>query len=99
MRSRAGHIQIMNEERLTKRAWKTEVDGKRKRGRPTLRRTRGRLILRRRDSVRRNVERVEMSSREWERMEEDRDGWRRLVNRAKTIKGPHPAIDHGEREG
>ena len=50
--------------RLTKRAWKTEVDGRRRRGRQT---------LRRRDSVMRDVERVEVSSREWERMEEDRD--------------------------
>ena len=64
MPSRAGHTQRMSEERLTKRAWKTEVDDRRRRGRPT---------LRRRDRVRRDVERVEVSSREWERMEEDRD--------------------------
>ena len=54
----------MCEERLRKRAWKTEVDGRRRRGRPT---------LRRRDRVRRNVERVEVSSREWKRMEEDHE--------------------------
>ena len=54
----------MSEGRLRKRAWKTEVDGRRRRGRPT---------LRRRDRVRRNVERVEVSSREWKRMEEDHD--------------------------
>ena len=77
MRSRAGHTQRMSEERLTKRAWKTEVDCRRRTGRST---------LRRRDSVRRNVKRVEVSSREWERMEKDHDGWRRLVNGAKAIK-------------
>ena len=33
----AGHTQGMNEERLTKRAWKTEQGGRRRTGRPKLR--------------------------------------------------------------
>ena len=53
----AGHIKRMSEERLTKRAGKTEVGGRRRRGRPKLRWM---------DSVKRDIEMAEMNSRERE---------------------------------
>ena len=56
-----GHIQRMNEGRLTKRAWKTEESGRR----------RERPKLRWRDIVKRHSERAEVNSREWERLAED----------------------------
>ena len=50
-----GGIQRMSEERLTKRAWKTEETGRRRRGRPR---------LRWRDRVKRTLERALVNSRE-----------------------------------
>ena len=34
----------------------------------------------------RDLERAEVNSREWERMAEDHNGWRRLVERAEHTK-------------
>ena len=67
----------MSEKRLTKRAGKAEEGGRRRRGR---------LRLRWRDSVKRDLERSEVNSREWERMAEDCDGWRRLIKKAEQTK-------------
>ena len=66
----------MSEERLTKSAWKTEEGCRRRK----------RLTLKRRDSDKIDLEWADVNSAEWERMTEDRDGWRRLVERAEQIK-------------
>ena len=69
----------LGEDRLTQRGqvdtgrMETEEDGRSRRGRPT---------LRWRDSVKRDLKRAEVNSREGERMGEDCNGWRRLVERA-----------------
>ena len=73
----ARHIQRMSEESVTKRAGKTEEGDRRRRGR---------LTFRWRDRVKRDIERAEVNSQEWERME-DCDGWRRLVERAQEATG------------
>ena len=61
----AGQIQRMNGESLAKRAWKTEEGCRRRNGKPT---------LRWRDIRKRDIERSEMNSWEWERLEIAMDG-------------------------
>ena len=56
----------MSEERLTKRAWRTDEDGRRRRGRPK---------LRCRDNVRRDLEKAGVNSQVWERVAKDWDRW------------------------
>ena len=84
-----GHIQGMSKERLTKRAWKTEVDGRWRRGRPT---------LRRRDRVRRDLKRAGVNGQEWERMEVDHKRWRQPVKRAEQTVAPTSQVTKGEIE-
>ena len=43
-------------------------------------------MLRWRYSVKIYIQRSEVNSREWERMVEDRDGWKRLIKKAEQIK-------------
>ena len=66
----AGHVQRMDEERLSKRALKAEEGGRRRRGRPT---------LRWKDCVKRDLERAGINGQEWKTIAEDRGRWRELT--------------------
>ena len=66
----AGHVQRMVEDRLSKRAWKAEEGGRRKRGRPK---------LRWKDCVKRDLERAGTNDQEWKAIAEDRGRWRALT--------------------
>ena len=68
----AGHMQRMGEDRLSKRTWKAEEGGRRRRGRPK---------LRWKDCVKRDLERTGTNGQEWKTIAEDR--WR---CRALTMK-------------
>ena len=52
----AGHMQRMGEDRLSKRAWKAEEGGRRRRGRPK---------VRWKDCVKRDLERAGTNGQEW----------------------------------
>ena len=69
----AGHVQRMGEDILSKRAWKVEEGGIRRRGRPK---------LRWKDCVKRDLERAGKNDQEWKTIAEDRGRWRAL-----TMKG------------
>ena len=66
----AGHVQRMCEDRLSKRAWKAEEGGRRRRGRPK---------LRWKDCVKRDLERAATKGLEWKTIVEDRGRWRALT--------------------
>ena len=66
----AGHVQRMDEERLSKRALKAEEGGRRRRGRPK---------LRWKDCVKRDLERAGINGQEWKTIAEDRGRWRELT--------------------
>ena len=66
------YVQRMGEDRLSKRAWKAEEGGRRRRGRPK---------LRRKDCVKRDLERAGMNGREWKTIAEDRGKWRTLTTK------------------
>ena len=66
----AGHVQRMGEDRLSKRAWKAEEGGRRRRGRPK---------LRWKDCVKRDLERAGTNGQEWKTIVEDRGRWRTLT--------------------
>ena len=59
----AGHVQRMSEDRLSKRAWKAEEGGRRRRGRSK---------LRWKDCVKRDLERAGTNGQEWKTIAEDR---------------------------
>ena len=65
----AGHVQRMGEDRLSKRAWKAEEGGRRRRGRPK---------LRWKDCVKRDLENEGTNGQEWKTIAEDRGRWREL---------------------
>ena len=60
----AGHVQRMSKDRLSKRAWKAEEGGRRRR--------RGRSKLRWKDSVKRDVEMAGTNGEEWKTIAENR---------------------------
>ena len=66
----AGHVQRMSEDRLSKRAWKAEEGGRRRRRRPK---------LRWKDCVKRDIERAGTKGQEWKTIAEDRGRWRELI--------------------
>ena len=66
----AGHVQRMGEYRLSKRVWKAEEGGRRRRGRPK---------LRWQDCVKRDLERAGTNGQEWKTIAEDRGRWRALT--------------------
>ena len=68
----AGHVQRMGEDRLSKRAWKAEEGGRRRRGRPK---------LRWKDCVKRDLERAGTNDQEWKTIAEDRGRWRALTRK------------------
>lgn len=68
----------------------TDEGGRRRKGIPK---------LRYRGIFKRDIKRAGVKSREWERMVEDRDGWRWLVDRAEQTKCLRPTQDYGEEEG
>ena len=59
-----GHVQRMGEDRLSKRAWKAEEGGRRRRGRPK---------LRWKDCIKRDLERAGTNGQEWKTTAEDRE--------------------------
>ena len=67
----AGHVQRMDEDRLSKRAWKAE-EGDRRRGRPKLRWN---------DCVKRDLERAGTNGEECNTIAEDRGRWRELTTK------------------
>ena len=66
----AGHVQIMGEDRLSKITWKAEQGGRRRRGRPK---------LRWKDCIKRDLERADTNSQEWETIAEGRGRGRALT--------------------
>ena len=66
-----GHMERMNEERLTKRVWRAEVDGVRPRGRPKMRWM---------DGVKRALDARGMSVEDGRVKARDRSGWRVIVD-------------------
>ena len=67
-----GHLQRMGEDRLSKRACTTEKGGKRKRGR---------LQLRWKDCVKRDLERAGTNGQKWKTTAGDRGKWRTLTKK------------------
>ena len=68
----SGHVQRMGEDRLSKRAWKAEEGGRRRRGRPK---------LRWKDCVKRDLERAGTNSQKLKTTAEDRRKWRTLTTK------------------
>ena len=62
----------MGEDRLSKRAWKAEEGGRRRRGRPK---------LGWKDCVKRDLERAGMNDQEWKTIAKDRGRWRELTTK------------------
>ena len=81
----AGHIERMDKESMDKESMETEEGGRRRRGRPT---------LRCRDRVKRDLERSEVNSREWERTAGDE--WQEM-NGVDSLRGRNKLMDQGER--
>ena len=75
----AGHFVWRGEERMTKRADRLTLQGRRKRGRP-------RLTWE--DCVRRDIHKVVVVG-EWRELAEDRGRWRSMVVKV-GASGPHP---------
>ena len=72
----AGDVQRMGEDRLSKRAWKAEEGGRRRRGRPN---------LRRKDCVKRYLERAGTNGQEWKTIAEDRGRWTALTTKVEKL--------------
>ena len=67
-----GHVRRMGEDRLSKKAWKGDEGGRRRRRRPK---------LRWKDCVKRDLERAGMNGQEWKTTAEDRGKWRTLTTK------------------
>jgi len=72
----AGHIVRMQDNLSCKKITLDKLEGRRRVGRPN---------LRWRDGVMRDAERLGVRS--WKSKAKDRDGWRRLLESAKTLHG------------
>ena len=90
MRSRlqwAGHVERMADDRLPKRAVELREQGRRRRGRPSLRWE---------DCVKRDVRKAG-EEEDWKKKTRDRGGWKRLSDEAVKKLRQHLAPDKGKR--
>ena len=78
----AGHVERMADDRLPKRAAELREQGRRRRGRPSLRWE---------DCVKRDVKKTGEEG-DWKKKTGDRGGWRRIADEAvkKLQAAPHP---------
>ena len=72
---RAGHVQRMGEDRLSKRAWKSEEGAEEKEE----------AKLRWKDCVKRDLERAGKNGQEWKTIAEDIGRWRALAMKVEEV--------------